>query len=97
MEPLTERLLNDFACLDPIYVDGIAGVLNLGENFGTLFYRWSAKLTSGVVSYERLPAMTLIRPRASLVCGPHSIIASMLDSQEPPAASDRRALLRAMQ
>ena len=25
---------------DPVFVDGIAGVFNLGENFSVMYFRW---------------------------------------------------------
>jgi hypothetical protein len=37
------RLIADFACLDPVYVDGMAGVLNLGANFASLYFRWTPR------------------------------------------------------
>jgi hypothetical protein len=38
---MDERLIADFACLDPTYVDGLARMINLGDNVGSLFLRRS--------------------------------------------------------
>jgi len=41
MSDNNERLIADFGCLDPIYVDGIfaEGVMSLGANFATPYFR----------------------------------------------------------
>ena len=61
MSDFTERLIADFACLDPVYVDGIfaEGVMNLGANFATPYFRWTptGRAGNGVVSMERTPAL----------------------------------------
>lgn len=62
---MIERLMADFACLDPVYVDGIAGIVNLGTNFAQCFFRWQI-VSAG--AYERVPAVYLIRPRSSIQC-----------------------------
>jgi hypothetical protein len=86
IETLTEQLINDFACLDPTYVDGIAGVLNLGSNFSTLFFRWNpARTEGGVIAYERIPALVLMQPRSALICGNGCRLNTMLEAQQPPA------------
>ena len=38
---LTEKLIADFGCIEPVYVDGVAGLLNWGTNFATLYFRWT--------------------------------------------------------
>ena len=43
IDEVDARLIGDFACLDPVYVDGIAGTLNLGETFATLYFRWTPR------------------------------------------------------
>jgi len=86
MSDFTERLFADFACLDPVYVDGIfaEGVMNLGANFATPYFRWSpcGRAGNGAVSIERAPALFLIRPRSSLL--PRSPLAALLDRQPAP-------------
>jgi hypothetical protein len=63
-----DRLLADFACLDPIYVDGVAAILNLGPNFQMLFFRWvPTRSEHGVVTMEKAPAASIIRPKNSIV------------------------------
>jgi hypothetical protein len=63
------KLIGDFACLDPVYVDGIAGVTNLGTNFGTVFFRYvPVKSENGGMFYERTPVLYVVSPRSSLVC-----------------------------
>ena len=37
IDTLSDAHLADFAAIEPIYVDGIAGVFNLGPNFATLY------------------------------------------------------------
>ena len=62
-------LLAEFSCLDPLYVDGIAGLVNLGDTFATCFFRWAAaKAEGGLIVQERMPAVYLVRPRASITC-----------------------------
>jgi hypothetical protein len=62
-----DRLLADFACIDPIYADGVAGVLNLGENFAMYFFRWvPSRSEHGIVTMEKVPAATIIRPKTSV-------------------------------
>ena len=82
----TERLINDFSCLDPVYVDGIVaeGVMNLGANFGTPYFRWTpGRVENGRMIMQRTPALLLIRPRASLL-DPHGMLGRLLDGQPAP-------------
>jgi hypothetical protein len=44
---LSDANLADYAAIDPIYIDGIAGVFNLGANFGTMFFRWAPTRSEG--------------------------------------------------
>jgi len=79
-----ERLLADFACLDPIYVEDAAGVVNLGTNFQLLFYRWQRVANYGDQrDYERTAAVNLILPRTSVLAR-SGIIASWLQASTPP-------------
>jgi hypothetical protein len=87
---MSDSIMADFACLDPVYVDGIVyeGLANLGANFATPFFRWTPTVSnSGVVVFERTPALFLVRPRSSLL--PRSPLAALLDRQSPP---DQHAL-----
>ena len=34
------QMFGDYSALDPVFVDGIAGVFNLGENFSVMYFRW---------------------------------------------------------
>jgi len=96
MSDFTERLIADFACLDSVYVDGIfaEGVMNLGANFATPYFRWTptGRAGNGVVSMQRTPALFLIRPRSSLL--PRSPLAALIDRQPGPehCASELRQL-----
>jgi hypothetical protein len=63
-----DRLLADFACLDPIYVDGIARILNLGTNFQVLYFRWvPTQSKHGLTTMEKAPAASVIRPKTSIM------------------------------
>lgn len=65
-----ERTLAAIACIEPIHVDGMIGVIDLGETFLTCFYRLRAvKFDAGQMVYEREPVLSLVRPRHSLVPG----------------------------
>jgi hypothetical protein len=90
---IDERLFADFACLDPIYVDDMVGVLNLGANFNMLFYRWVPRANDGLITYDRSPALSLVLPRTSVLAR-DGVVASWLHGQpapkELPAAADYR-------
>ena len=65
---MDERLMAEFACLDPVYVDGIAGLMNLGTNFSIQYFRWTpVGVEGGKVLYQKTAALRLVRPRASLI------------------------------
>jgi hypothetical protein len=84
---MVDHLTADFACLDPIYVDGIAGVLNLGSNFSTLFFRWAPKQSEGgIITFEKVPAMLIVQPRSTLICGRGCAMTAMLQAQQPPSS-----------
>jgi hypothetical protein len=78
-------MINDFACLEPLYVDGIVSeaVVNLGTNFATPYFRWSPTMREGRIMLERVPALYVIRPIASL--DPRDPLLSLLQKQMPPA------------
>jgi len=62
-----DRLLADFACIDPVYVDGIARILNLGTNFQILYFRWvPTQSEHGLVTMVKTPAASVIRPKTSI-------------------------------
>lgn len=61
-----ERTLADIACIEPIPVDGVLGLINLGETFLTCYFRWRAvKFENGATVYERTPAHVILRPRSA--------------------------------
>lgn len=94
MEAIDERLMADFGCLDPVYVDGVAGVLNLGANFAMLFYRWAPMKQHGaLVTCEQVPAVCIIRPRASLLCDHTCAFTQMLNAQHVPERPGLRQAL----
>lgn len=82
MEGLTDRLLADIACAEPVYADGIAGAFNLGTNFLTCYFRWRPMQRDGVVIWEKTPAVVVVRPRASLL-SPNGGLARMLTTAVP--------------
>lgn len=91
---LDNDMMADIACMTPIYVDGVLGVINLGANFMTCYFRWRAIRSdeTGRIVYEKSVAHVLVRPRASILQadGPY---ASMLAQQGVPRESlDRMAL-----
>ena len=64
---MDEKLIADFACIDPVYVDGVAGILNLGSNFGMMFYRLVPVYSDGFgIRLEQVPALYVVRPKASV-------------------------------
>ena len=73
MSDENDRLVPDFACLEPTYIDRVAGILNLGSNYATLFFRWIPVRDSetGVIKYERSPALYVVQPRSSMLCAPN--------------------------
>ena len=59
--PLSDAAFADDAAIEPMYVDGVAGVFNLGANFGTMFFRWdfwSAARTARSCSKDRQPSFS---------------------------------------
>ena len=68
--PLSDAAFADYAAIEPMYVDGVAGVFNLGANFGTMFFRWTpVRSEDGPVMFERSPGLVLVQPRSALLCG----------------------------
>jgi hypothetical protein len=65
MDGMTEDEVISFNCLEPQYVDGIAGMVNLGANLAVLYFRWQMT-ASGL--YERAPALRIVGPIASITC-----------------------------
>jgi len=65
---------------DPIYVDGIAELENLGVNFVTTYYCWMKP--NGV--WLRVPRLHVVRPRASCMPkGPFDLMLSGMASPRP--------------
>jgi hypothetical protein len=93
MDDVDAQLIGDFACLDPVYVDGIVGTLNLGETFATLYFRWTPRPgENGQVLFERTPAVYLVRPHASIVCTPDCRLKKWINGGRPPLLMDHRNL-----
>lgn len=81
---INDRLLADFACVDPTYVDEVGAVLNLGANFNMLFYRWTpVSAQDGRVQLEPTPAISLILPRTSVLAR-SGIVATWLQALTAP-------------
>ena len=93
IDTLSDAHLADFAAIEPIYVDGIAGVFNLGPNFATLFFRWiPVKSEGGIIGYERAPAIVVTQPRSALICGKGCRLNALLDAQGAPTVSAPRVV-----
>ena len=86
-----DRTLAEFSALDPVYVDGIAGVFNLGQNYSSVFFRWApVRSDGGIITYEKVPVMVLVQPRAGTICGKGCRLTAILDAQHPPEISAQR-------
>lgn len=93
MPLIDEQLIAEFACLDPVYVQGIAGAINLGDTFATFYFRLAPKYTdNGVVVTERIPALYLIRPQSSIVCTPDCRLRRWVNGGRPTVLQDQRLL-----
>jgi hypothetical protein len=66
-----DRILADFSCLDPTYVDGVFadGVVSLGVNIRVPLYRLDPERDrdTGVIGLRRTPALVLVGPRNMLL------------------------------
>jgi hypothetical protein len=82
MHGMTEDETISFNCLEPIYVDGTAGLVNLGTNFAILYFRWQMT-ASGL--YERAPALRMIQPLASITC--RSCFDAVTGLAKPPTSA----------
>jgi hypothetical protein len=62
-----EGLLADIACIEPIAVHGLLGVINLGDTFLACYYRWRPIRydAGGNLMREKSVALTLLLPRNS--------------------------------
>jgi hypothetical protein len=81
-----DLLINDIACIDPIYIDGaiVEAISNLGPNLMVPFYRWEAERDgNGGLRMRRVPALRLIGPRNTLL--PIAPVIAALEHQQPPA------------
>jgi hypothetical protein len=72
----------DASILDPVYVDGVGSVFNLGGNFGTVFFRFLPVRSGGGIIYERSPVLYIVRPMSSL--DPNDPIRGLLATQPAP-------------
>jgi hypothetical protein len=88
---LSDANLADYAAIEPMYVDGVAGVFNLGANFGTMFFRWTpVRSEGGPVMFERSPGLVLVQPRSALLCGKSCRLNAILNAQGVPTVSAPR-------
>ena len=60
---LSDAHLADYAAIEPMYVDGVAGVFNLGANFGTMSF-------GGLRSAARAARSCSKDRQASFSCSP---------------------------
>jgi hypothetical protein len=85
LEPLTEQMLAEISCLEPVYVDGIMGFINLGATFLIAFFRWKAtRGENGLWRYERVPALVTVQPKSAIL-SPTGVTATALAMQPAPA------------
>ena len=79
-----DLLINDIACLDPVYIDGaiVEAISNLGPNLMVPFYRWESErdADNGGLRMRRVPALRLVGPRNTLLP-----IAPVIAAIEAPA------------
>lgn len=88
MDGLDDRLMADIACLDPIYADGVLGLVNLGTTFMEVFYRWRPlRAEGGVLIQERTASHVIVRPLASVTAG--GSYHRILSAQTEPALAAR--------
>jgi hypothetical protein len=79
---LPDGIFDEIANLDPVYVDGMAGVTNLGTNFGTIYFRYvPVQSGNGVINYTKTPILYVVSPRASIPC---SDLQRMVDAMPSP-------------
>lgn len=89
MFQMEDALIASFSCIDPVYVDGVAGFMNLGDNFAQVYYRWQPVCAEGCgFSYEKVPAVCIVRPKTSILsCGRSCLFRDMLNAQLAPRPS----------
>ena len=83
MEEFDERLMAEFAGMEPIYAHGIARAVSVGSDVVVYLWKWGVSAHDGQVC--QVPAVLLIRPRASL-----------WDAQRLSSAPVRRSMAAAM-
>lgn len=83
---IDDSLISSFSSIDPIYVDGVCGFLNLGENFAQVYYRWQPICAEGCgFRYEKVPTVSIVRPKSSiLTCGNHCTFRASVGAQLTP-------------
>lgn len=65
-----ERTLLTAACIDPVFVDGVEGLIDYGNNFGAVYFRRRAvRVENGHAIYEHEPMHVIVRPKSSLTAG----------------------------
>jgi hypothetical protein len=83
MYDLTEDEIVAFNCLEPLYVDGVAGMANLGTNFAILYFRWNMIVGGG---HEKVPALKIIRPVSSIIACRSCFFKDAVSGLQPPRA-----------
>jgi hypothetical protein len=68
MKTLDQNAIEEFAAIDPIYVDGrLEPLVNLGTNFAAYYFRWiPVHSSNGAIVYKKTPVLILVRPMSSL-------------------------------
>ena len=82
MYRLTDDEIAAFNCLEPTYVDGIAGLVNLGTNFAVLYFRWAMTANGG---HEKMPALKIVRPVASIIACRSCFYKDVVSGLEKPS------------
>lgn len=81
----------DIAALDPTYVDGVLGLTNLGDNFGTVYFRYiPVKSERNLVVYEKVPVHYLVRPRAGACQAENCWYMRQIGTGDPPTPQPLR-------
>lgn len=79
------KFFEDLPFIEPVHVDGVLGVFNMGTDFMTCYFRWRpALLASGQIGTEKVLAHVIVRPMTSILYrdGP---MAKQLAGQRLPA------------
>jgi hypothetical protein len=84
-----ENILGEVAGMEPVPVDGLLGLVNLGDTFLTCYYRWvPLKFENGILVREKHVTLVITSPRVSV--RPGGTFDTWLSAQR--VVSDQEAL-----